>query len=130
MQRRQRILVVEDEIHILEVYREFLGLKHDTTLTDNVSDAYEAMSNALEEGPRYDVVVVDRKLNGDDGDALVKKMRKIGYDKPVIMVSGSEMPEDAYELDGKDEVPRGKGYMFLRKPIRFAYLGKVIDQMV
>ena len=128
-QRRQRILVIDDEKEILDIYGFFLGRMFDTTLTDNVNDACTEMRRALQQGPRYDAVIVDRKINGDDGDVWVKKMREWGYDRPILMVSSANRPDDAYPLNGED-APSGQNYFFLDKPPRFRDLDRYLGQMV
>ena len=128
-ERRQRILVLEDHPDLLELYGRFLGIQYETKLTDNIRDAYDAMEQALSNGSGYDLMITDRYVHGEDADQLVRMLREIGFDRPIIMVSGSGIPDGAYPVNGR-EVPTSIDYLFMQKPISFLDLTTIVGKVV
>ena len=77
-----RILIVDDEIKIREVikeYAEFSGYE-----TDEAKDGMEAVSKVLSD--KYDLVIMDVMMPKLDGYSAVKEIRK-NKNVPVIMLS-------------------------------------------
>ena len=81
----RRILVVEDDELLRDTYKMLLCLE---------SFEVEAAENGAEgltlfkEQP-FDLVLTDRNMPKMDGVGLIKSLRKLGSDVPIIMISGS-----------------------------------------
>lgn len=88
-----RILIIEDEMAIAELERDYLELSgYSVTIAE---DGLKGKSAALEED--YDLVILDLMLPGCDGFEICKAIRE-AKDIPVLMVSAK-----------KDEVDKIRG---------------------
>ena len=78
-----RLLIVEDD----DRSGGYLvrGLSESGHVADRATDGETGLALALEE--IYDVLIVDRRLPGLDGIALVERLRKQGIATPVLMLS-------------------------------------------
>ena len=78
-----RLLIVEDD----DRRGRYLvrGLSESGHIADRASDGETGLALALE--GIYDVLIVDRRLPGLDGIALVQRLRKQGIATPVLMLS-------------------------------------------
>lgn len=77
-----KILVVDDEVLIRDVVREYLQL--DGFLVDEANDGDEAVSMALNN--EYDLIIMDIMMPKKDGFQTVKEIKKT-KDIPVLMLS-------------------------------------------
>lgn len=77
-----KILIVDDEIKIREVIREYA--RFNNYETDEASDGMEAVSKCLQSD--YDLVIMDIMMPKLDGYSACKQIRKKS-DVPVIMLS-------------------------------------------
>jgi len=116
MSEEARILVVDDEPKIcqfLKVLLEREGLR--------VSSACRA-AEAIEmfEEDAYDLVITDLKMPGMDGFELVKRLKAIESDTPVVMITGYATVETAVQAlrHGVDD--------YITKPFNIEELRKVI----
>ena len=96
------ILVVDDELEIREVLHEALAM-HGYSVTGAAS-AGQALA-ALEERP-YDLVILDIKMPGESGDSLLRKVREVRKDLPVIIYTASvtQELETRLKAEGANEV--------------------------
>jgi two-component system response regulator VicR len=105
-----RILIVDDELLVLELLREFL-----TTVVDTVATAASG-AEALEIVPifRPDVILVDMVMPGMSGVEFLDALRRAGVTVPVILVTGHliRMPEGFFAM--------------LRKPFDLRKLAEVV----
>jgi two-component system, OmpR family, phosphate regulon response regulator OmpR len=100
--QRQKVLVVDDDLRLRDLLKRYLG--EQGFATDTVPDA-GAMDRALQR-TRYDLVVLDLMLPGEDGLAICRRLRGAGNDVPMIMLTargddvdrivGLEMGADDY----------------------------------
>jgi len=104
-----KVLVIEDEPSIREIYADFLELLgHEADL---VADGHEALA-------RFDplvhhVVVTDFLMPGLTGSETAQAIRARSATTPIVMISGSaRTPEE----NGAQQA----GVHFLRKPVEFA----------
>ncbi len=80
---KKKILVVDDEQNIRFLLREELTDEgYDVLLAENGT---QALTMIKEEKP--DLVTLDIKMPGEDGLSLLRKIREIEYDLPVIICS-------------------------------------------
>jgi two-component system, OmpR family, phosphate regulon response regulator OmpR len=99
---RQKVLVVDDDLRLRDLLKRYLT--EQGFGVDTVADG-AAMDRALER-MRYDIVVLDLMLPGEDGLAICRRMRAAGNLLPVIMLTakgddfdrivGLEMGADDY----------------------------------
>ncbi|MDR3343318.1 MAG: sigma-54 dependent transcriptional regulator [Treponema sp.] len=86
-----RVLIVDDERNIRLSLKKYLGLEHID------SEGAESGEAALEylEGETFDAVLLDLKLPGMSGQAVLEWMRQRGILSPVIMISAHGQIPDA-----------------------------------
>jgi CheY-like chemotaxis protein len=105
-----RVLVVDDEVHVRQVLRDFL-----TTVGNEVATAASG-TEALELVPTFqpDVVLVDMVMPGLSGVEVLDALRRAGVTVPVILISGHmiRMPEGFFAM--------------LRKPFDLRKLAEVV----
>ena len=90
---RTRVLVVDDEPSIRDL------LKKTLTLADYDVDTAPDGGTALGmlRSSEYDLLVVDLKMPGIDGLALIRQARQLRSDLPVIIVTGFSSESSAIE---------------------------------
>ncbi|MEL6258070.1 MAG: response regulator [Pseudomonadota bacterium] len=78
--------------------------------------AFEKAEDAIECRPDVDRVLIDYRLPGTDGIALLRTLRNLGVNAPAILISGVIAPRI-------DELAKRAGFAsFLRKPMNRADL--------
>lgn len=79
---RPRLLYVEDDVRIARMTIEVLNDVYDV---DHVLDVRNGLEHALRN--RYDAMVVDRRLPGDDGLRLVEAVRTARITTPILLLT-------------------------------------------
>jgi CheY-like chemotaxis protein len=105
-----RVLVVDDELLVRDMLRDFL-----TTVGDEVATVGSG-AEALEVVPvfRPDVILVDMVMPGMSGAEVLQALRRAGHTVPVILISGYiEAPPEGF-------------FAFLRKPFDLRKLAEVV----
>jgi len=102
-----RILIIEDDLELAQVYKEIL--EHDGFSVDTASSGEEG--ERLFDSTHYDAITLDLSLPGKDGFAVCRSLRTRNVETPILMITGRY-------LDSNDEV---KGLKmgaddYLRKP--------------
>jgi len=100
--QRQKILVVDDDLRLRDLLKRYLS--EQGFAVDTVADA-AAMDRQLQR-VRYDLMVLDLMLPGEDGLAICRRLRSTGSRLPIIMLTakgddvdrivGLEMGADDY----------------------------------
>jgi DNA-binding response OmpR family regulator len=140
----QRVLIVEDELHLAEVLRFNLEAEgFDAQLVDSGEAALEQLFG--EAGGRFDLVVLDVMLPGKDGFAVVSELRARKQFVPVLMLTARGRPEDVlkgFAAGADDYLPKPTELAILlariggllrrsewlrRPPDQFTFAGKTID---
>ena len=151
-----RILIADDDEHILECYREAFGESEatdylqalnalDAELFDAVADteaapvfevvacsqgndAIDLAEKAANDGHPFDVVILDVRMPpGIDGVEAGSKIRKLDPDVEIVFVSGfSDVPRDELER----RVPPPMKLHYFNKPISFIQLAEDVAGMV
>jgi two-component system response regulator AtoC len=86
-----RVLIVDDERNIRESLKKYLSLeKIDSTGAESGEAALECL-----EKENYDAVILDLKLPGINGQAVLEQMQKRGICSPAIMISAHGEIADA-----------------------------------
>ena len=93
---RQKILVVDDDLRLRDLLKRYLG--EQGFAVDTVPDA-AAMDRQMQR-VRYDLVVLDLMLPGEDGLAACRRMRAADVDVPIIMLTAKG--DDADRIAGLD----------------------------
>ncbi|MDR0589227.1 MAG: sigma-54 dependent transcriptional regulator, partial [Spirochaetaceae bacterium] len=86
-----RVLIVDDERHIRDSFKKYLGLEH---IDAEGAETGEAALEALEREP-FDAVVLDLKLPGISGQEVLERILRRGLSSPVIMISAHGQIADA-----------------------------------
>ena len=106
MNRRKRILVVDDEAPNLDLLNEMLkSLGYET---ESAEDGFEALAKLKLD---IDLVLTDAMMPGMDGFEVVQRIREDAehHDIPVIMVTGLTSKEDrlrAVQVGANDFIPK------------------------
>jgi CheY-like chemotaxis protein len=91
-----RVLIVDDELSVRDLLRDFL-----TSMGDEVATAASA-AEALELVPTFqpDVILTDMRMPGMSGADLLGALRGSGVTVPVILITGHpiELPEGFFRL--------------------------------
>jgi CheY-like chemotaxis protein len=120
--RRGRILILDDDVRVANVIGRGLRAHHDTTI---VYRGAEAVAR-LEAGDRYDIILCDLMMPEMTGGDVYAAVRGISEDQAARMVfitGGSFMPSASAFLD---EVPN----LRFDKPIDLASLRHVIRSLL
>lgn len=92
-EERPRLLVVDDEEDLLEIFREFLSPE------DYALDLARTGTEAVERirAGEYDLIVTDLNLPGPDGLAILQLAREMAYLPEVIVLTGTASTMTAVE---------------------------------
>lgn len=92
---RQRVLVVDDEASIRDLLAKTLALaEYDV---DTAPDAATALERMRASGGAYDLLIADLKMPGMDGLTLIRQVKRIKADLPVIIITGFSTESSAIE---------------------------------
>ena len=114
MSHAARLLVVDDDAHLLELLKDTLvSIGYEV---DGASDGVEAMER-LKYGS-YDLMITDIKMPGMDGISLLKKARRYYPQLPVLFITGLSSPDIIGQA-----APDG----LLAKPFRISHIEELIE---
>ncbi|MEE9383530.1 MAG: EAL domain-containing protein [Nannocystaceae bacterium] len=119
-QGRKPLLVVDDEPAVLRVFGTIL--RHagfDTELARSGAEARDLVRENT-----YDAIVSDVRMPDINGIALIKQVRHIDLDVPVILMTGAPTVDTAMEA-----VALG-AFRYLAKPVRSHELATAVDEAV
>lgn len=106
MSSKPLILITDDEASIRNSLREILEFeKYEVLEAENGEEALKIIQNHP-----VDLVMLDIKMKGMDGMEVLKKMKELKSDLPVIMISGHGTIKIAVEAT------KNGAYDFLEKP--------------
>jgi len=116
----ETILVVDDEKNYLVVLRAFLSEEGYETLT--ADSAHEALE--IVESTDLDLVLTDMKMPSMDGIELLRRIKEIVPDLPVVMMTAYGTVEKAVEA-----MQLG-AFNFIQKPFENQTLKQIVDKGV
>jgi len=90
---RARVLVVDDEASIRDLLSKTLALAEYEV--DTAADASSALDRVR--GVAYDLLIADLKMPGMDGLALIRQVKRMRSDLPVIIITGFSSESSAIE---------------------------------
>jgi DNA-binding NtrC family response regulator len=115
-----RVLVVDDDESFRELAADLLRTAgyHVTTAPDGIA-GLAAIDRASASGARFDAVILDLYMPGLSGLEVVERVRQIGGDVPILMLSGMgtvDLAVEAMHLGADDFVlkPLGAGTLVER----------------
>lgn len=112
-----KVLMVDDEEQFRSTTSKILTRKgYETTMAASGEEAIEALKKA-----KQDVVILDMKMPGMDGNQTLAELRKIDPDLPVIMLTGHGTLDSA-----KMSLKRG-AFDYLSKPCDIDLLASKIN---
>ena len=92
---RPRILVVDDEASIRELLSKTLALaEYDV---DTSPDGPAALERLRTSSDGYDLLIADLKMPGMDGLTLIRQVRRISSELPIIIITGFSTESSAIE---------------------------------
>ena len=101
------VLIVEDEKHLADGLR--FNLEAEGYEVETAADGETALRLLLDDGARFDVVVLDVMLPGVDGFHVAAELRGAGSFVPVLMLTARGRPEDVlrgFESGADDYLPK------------------------
>ena len=116
--RREKILVVDDEIPILDMMQQHLRNMGYHVITR--ADSLEAMKTFQADPDGFDLVISDHTMPGLQGAGLAEEMGDLRPNLPVILMTGLNQPPD---LSGS---PYAAWRHVFQKPINFAELSQLM----
>jgi excisionase family DNA binding protein len=90
-----RILVVDDEASIRELLVKTLSLAEYEV--DTAADGNTALARLRDDSPTCDLAIVDLKMPGMDGLMLIRQMKRLRPELPVIIITGFSTEVSAIE---------------------------------
>jgi signal transduction histidine kinase len=113
-----RILIVEDETDIANLYKEYLeALGYETTLLDN---GLAALNLFKEQPDRFDLVLTDHNMPKMTGEELAKELLLIRPELPIILVTGYN------DMVGQNQDQRSDIRQYLLKPVKLGAVAQAI----
>ncbi len=119
MSENSKVLLVDDEIHILQAAKRVLRKNVDVSIANGPKEALEKIQA---EGP-FAVVVSDQNMPGMDGIKLLGIIAKKAPSTTRIMLTGNNDQQTAMNA-----VNDGRIFRFITKPCDSAVLTKVIAE--
>ncbi len=117
----ERVLIVDDEVMLINMHQSLLmRLGYDVTVFDDPRAALDAFK---ENPAAFDIMITDMTMPAMTGDILVRQIKKIRPELPVILCSGfcdEELENKAHDA--------GVGHVLL-KPFDFKKLALTIRAM-
>lgn len=111
-----RILVVDDEAPVREVLIEYFTTEG--YAVESAGSGAEALTAVR--GGRADLVLLDVRMPGLDGVQVLRKIRELNEDVPVIMVTANE------DVGLAKETLRLGAFDYVAKPFDFDYLDRAV----
>jgi len=111
-----KILIVDDELDVCRFAKSFFEARGLAVLT--ASSGQEGLRIFAEHRP--DIVLIDVKMEGMDGVALLKEIKKIDKNAEAIMVSAIE------DMDVIEEAKRHGAKGYITKPLVLEELEKTV----
>lgn len=109
------VLVVDDETDTADLYADQLASEYEVLTAYSGEEALNLVDSAV------DVVLLDRRMPGLRGDAVLKRIRERDIDCRVVMVTAVEPDTDIIDLPLDD---------YLVKPVSAGELHDTVERML
>lgn len=114
-----RVLFVDDEAPIRDVMKiELARMGHDVTVCENGEQAIEAIDRQT-----FDAAIVDLRMPGIDGWAVVEHLRQVAPDTEFVISTGHGNMDEAIQA------VRQGAYDFLTKPWQLFDIANILKQI-
>lgn len=107
----ERVLIVDDDPHLLSALRRQLGDSFDLETAQGGDQALAAVKQALADRNAFAVVVCDMRMPGIDGIETLKRIRALSGDTVRMMLTGNADQQTAIEA-----INQGAIFRFYTKP--------------
>ncbi len=114
-QQQARVLIVDDEVDVADLYAVWLGSDHDVVSANDGTEALELVDDDV------DVVFLDRQMPGLSGDEVLDAIEERGLDCRVVMVTAVDPGFDIVEMPFDD---------YLTKPVTREKLTGTVEEML
>jgi CheY-like chemotaxis protein len=114
-----RVLIVDDMETNLFVATKLLA-RYEIKI-DTARSGFEAIEK-IKTGREYDIVLMDHMMPVIDGMETVKIIRDLGYTRPIVAFTASEMAADIYLANGFDGL--------ITKPIDMQQLNDLLNKFI
>ena len=114
-QRSGRVLVVDDEKAVAELYAAWLETDHDVVCAHDGAQALELVDDSI------DVVFLDRQMPARSGDEVLERLDDRGIRCRVVMVTAVDPGFDIVDIPFDD---------YLIKPVTREELTDAVDEML
>lgn len=113
----KRILFVDDDRYIRTAFKIVLeDDEYKLVIATSGNEAYEFFKQ-----DHIDAVVTDCHMLDGDGLELTERIRRENKDIPIVIISGSDMEEDAIKAGANRYLP---------KPVKYIELKGVLDELL
>lgn len=111
-QKKERILLVDDEIITLKITRKILQEHgYDVDISNTSAEAMKLLGSR-----KYNLVIIDITMPSISGFDLIQLMQSFDYRVPVIFLSNNDNEwtiEEAYNIGAKRFVSKEREFNFL-----------------
>ncbi len=118
----ERILIVDDDHHLLSGLRRQLGERYDLETALGGQQALDTVTEAMGRHAPFAVVVCDMRMPGMDGIETLKRIRELAPDTVRIMLTGNADQQTAVEA-----INQGAIFRFYSKPCPHDRLAEGLD---
>jgi CheY-like chemotaxis protein len=115
---KERILIVDDEPLVCDLGQRILESLGYSVAGD--TDSRRALETFLQNPEAFDLVVTDQTMPDLTGLELVREMRRVRPELPVIITSGRKT----------DDVAQARDLAFLQKPFSVAEIGAIVRRVL
>lgn len=120
-----KVMIIEDEQDLLNLYKEFLRSKGYTVLVTNTT-ATHIMDDYLEFKP--DIILLDYRLPGDkNGVDAAKEILEQYPEVPIMIITAYDSIKNI--ING-EKIFEGKKITLVVKPIKLLLLNKLIKELL
>lgn len=89
---KPKVLIVEDEEPLANVYQEFLGERFDTVTVHSGAEALATVDDSV------DIVLLDRRMPGTSGDEVLRSLQAQDFAGQVVMATAAYPDFDIVEV--------------------------------
>jgi DNA-binding NtrC family response regulator len=120
-----KIMIVEDEHDLLNLYKDFLKNKGYTVLVTNTTATY-IMDDYLEFKP--DLIIIDYRLPGEKNGIDAAKEILLKYPSTSILLTTAY--DSIRNIFDSEEIFKNKKITLVIKPIKLFVLNKLIQELI